>query len=110
MTLAALRKALKLLGISEVYHGYPAYFDNPRDCEIWWEAFEAKEGRGKPFGHLEFDKLLGHCQAVADQPCIVFAEELVRSYPEALVILTLRPLKIGICESNSLQSARSSRQ
>lgn len=91
-SMPALRQALKLLGISDVYHGYPAYFENPRDCEIWWEALDAREGKGKPFGRAEFDMLLGHCQAIADHPCILFAEELIDAYPEALVILTLRPV------------------
>lgn len=60
---------------------------------MWWEAFEAKfEGKGKPFGRDQFDKLLGHCQAVADNPCICFAEDLIAAYPEVKVILTLRPV------------------
>lgn len=59
---------------------------------MWYEAFQSKfEKAGKPFGSDEFDKLLGHCQAVTDQPCCVFAEELIEAYPEAKVILTTRP-------------------
>ncbi len=88
----ALRRALKLVGINDVYHGFPAFFENPRDCEMWYEAHRNKfENGGKPFGRDEFDKLLGHCQAVADHPCCVFAEELIQAYPEAKVILTTRP-------------------
>ncbi len=92
-SIAALRRALKLLGINDVYHGFPAFFENPRDCEMWLEAHENKhEARGKPYGRAEFDMLLGHCQAVADHPCCIFAEELILAYPEAKIILTTRPV------------------
>lgn len=87
----ALKKALQLMGIYEVYHGYSNLFDNPRDNEMWLEALEAKyDGKGKPYGRAEFDKLLGHCQAVSDIPALCFAEELIAAYPEAKVILTVR--------------------
>ena len=33
----ALKKALQLMGIYEVYHGYSNLFDNPRDNEMWLE-------------------------------------------------------------------------
>jgi hypothetical protein len=37
-------------------------YENPRDGDMWLEAYEAKfEGNGKPYGREEFDKLLGHC-------------------------------------------------
>lgn len=59
--------------------------------EMWSEAIDAKfEGKGKPYGREEFDKLLGHCQAVSDIPAILFAEELIAAYPDAKVILTHR--------------------
>ena len=58
---------------------------------MWMEALEAKyDGKGKPYGRAEFDKLLGHCQGVSDMPAILFAEELIAAYPEAKVILTHR--------------------
>ena len=89
----ALRRALRLLGIHDVYHGFAAVMENPRDNEFWVQAFEGKfEGKGKPFGRAEFDKLLGHCQGAMDNPCLSFAEDLVAAYPEAKVILTLRPV------------------
>ena len=56
-----LRRALKMLGINDVYHGLPAFFENPRDCEMWYQAHEAKyEGEGKVFVREEFKMLLGH--------------------------------------------------
>jgi hypothetical protein len=58
---------------------------------MWMEAIEAKfDGKGKPYGRAEFDKLLGHCQGASDIPAILFAEELIVAYPEAKVILTHR--------------------
>lgn len=57
----SLRRALKMLGINNVYHGLPAFFENPRDCEMWYQAHEAKyEGKGKVFVREEFKMLLGH--------------------------------------------------
>lgn len=59
----AMRKALKILSYNDVYHGYAAAFENPKDCEMWLEAFRAKfDGIGKPYGREAFDKLLGHCE------------------------------------------------
>lgn len=38
------------------------YAENPRDSDMWVEAFEAKhEGKGKPFVKEDWDQLLGHC-------------------------------------------------
>ncbi|KAI9889083.1 MAG: hypothetical protein M1814_005807 [Vezdaea aestivalis] len=79
--------------MKDTYHGYSPAFENPRDCEMWLEAMAAKfDGKGKPFGRKEFDKLLGHCQAVTDVPAVCFAQELIESYPEAKVILTHRDI------------------
>ena len=70
------------------------HLENPRDCEMWQEAYDAKfHGKGKRFGRAEFDKLLGHCQAVMEMPCFVFAEELIAAYPEAKVIVTTRTIE-----------------
>lgn len=55
------------------------------------EALLAKfHARGKPWGREEFDRVLGEYDAVEDVPCICFAEELVRAYPEAKVVLSNR--------------------
>ncbi|KOC11255.1 hypothetical protein AFLA70_79g003651 [Aspergillus flavus AF70] len=91
LTAVAIKKALLKLGYSDVYHGYTAAMENPRDCEMWLDAMAAKwDGVGKPFGRTEWDQLLGHCQAVTDIPAAVFAKELIEAYPEAKVILTNR--------------------
>ena len=87
----AIRKALMQLGYLDTYHGYEAAAENPRDCELWLEAFGAKfDGDGKVFGRKEFDQLLGHCQAVCDGPATCFTPELIAAYPEAKVILSNR--------------------
>ncbi|KAL4800098.1 NAD dependent epimerase/dehydratase [Aspergillus venezuelensis] len=89
----SLRQALRALGYNDTYHGYLATLENPRDCELWYEALQAKyDGVGKPFGREEFDQLLGNCQAVCDFPAAAFAEELIEAYPEAKVILTDRDI------------------
>ncbi|KAJ5175635.1 uncharacterized protein N7482_001512 [Penicillium canariense] len=88
---ASLTSALRVLGYHHAYHGRDALTFNPRDCELWWKALQAKyNGKGKEFGRKEFDQLLGHCQAVSDIPAICFAEELIAAYPNAKVILTVR--------------------
>lgn len=79
------------MGFEGTYHGYEACLENPRDCKLWLEGLRAKFDRvGKPFDRDEFDQLLGHCQAVTDVPCAVFAEELIAAYPEAKVVLSYR--------------------
>lgn len=65
--------------------------ENPRDCEMWLEALQAKyDGKGKPFGREQFDQLLGHCQAISDAPATCFTPELLAAYPNAKVILSNR--------------------
>lgn len=38
----------------------------------------------------DFDPVIGHCEAVTDVPCCSFASELIRAYPDALVIINRR--------------------
>ena len=59
---SSMRQALIDLGYSDCYHYASILNDNPRDNEMWVEAFEAKfQGKGKPFERAEWDRLLGHC-------------------------------------------------
>jgi len=48
------------------------------------------QGKGKPFGRAEFDKILGHCAVVTDTPSNCFGPELIEAYPEAKVVLCER--------------------
>ena len=58
---------------------------------LWEEAIDAKFfGKGKPFGKEEFDKILADYDSGSDLPFVLFADELVESYPDAKVILTER--------------------
>ena len=82
--------ALTTLGIN-MYHGEKSIFDNPRDFELWWAALRAKyDGCGRPFGKTEYDQLLGSYQGISDLPAILFADDLIKAYPDAKVILTHR--------------------
>ncbi|TKA64503.1 hypothetical protein B0A55_13652 [Friedmanniomyces simplex] len=85
----SMRKALEILGFSEPYH-FSSFYDNLQDCDMWLQLMNAKyEGKGT-YGKEDFDKLLGHCGAVTDMPCHLFAEELIEWYPEAKVVLVER--------------------
>ncbi|KAM5442258.1 hypothetical protein MferCBS31731_002632 [Microsporum ferrugineum] len=60
--------------------------------DLWLKAVRAKyDGIGEPFKGADFDQLLWNYDAVSDDPCCLFVEELVAAYPDAKVILTTRP-------------------
>ena len=62
-----MRQALIDLGYVDCYHYTAAFQENPMDCLMWNEAFEAKfEGKGKEFTRKDWDQLLGHCQVSQD--------------------------------------------
>lgn len=87
----SIRVALKTLGFDDCYHGYSCVHENPPDNHLWQKAMDWKlEGKGK-FGKKEWDQLLGHCRAVSDLPCNLFAKELIETYPDAKVIWTNPP-------------------
>ncbi|GME27573.1 hypothetical protein GTA08_BOTSDO03742 [Neofusicoccum parvum] len=74
--------------------------ENPKDCEMWMDAYRAlKDGQGT-FGRKEWDQLLGHCMAVTDNPCITFSRELIEAYPDAKVVLTVRDSADAFWKSN----------
>ncbi|KAJ7216000.1 P-loop containing nucleoside triphosphate hydrolase protein [Mycena pura] len=87
---ASMHIALEMLGYNETNHGFKVA-TNPHDREMWTEAINAKFfGKGTLYGRKEWDQLLGHCMAITDVPHLLFAEELIRAYPEAKVVLTIR--------------------
>ena len=64
---------------------------DPTAFPVWEEALKAAYlDEGRRFDRVDFDKLLGDFSAVADVPCAVLIEDLVRAYPDAKVILTNR--------------------
>ncbi|RYP90043.1 hypothetical protein DL770_003823 [Monosporascus sp. CRB-9-2] len=88
---ASMRAAMQQLGYVDTYHMMSCSIENPPDALFWMDALRAKyDGVGKPFEREDWDKLMGHCQAVCDWPAIAFAKELIEAYPEAKVVLTNR--------------------
>lgn len=91
LTTAALKLALKASGYSECYHMDTMWENCHTDPKQWTAALEAKfEGKGVLFRQDDWDRLLGKYQAVCDERCAAFANELMAAYPEAQVILTVR--------------------
>ncbi|KAF3395378.1 hypothetical protein DPV78_009327 [Talaromyces pinophilus] len=86
----SIKAALEELGYA-TYHGFePAR--NPGDCVVWCDLMERKKsGRDLPLTAEDFDRVLGHVQAVSDTPSICFADELIKAYPDAKIILNHRP-------------------
>ena len=90
----SLRQALIELGYGDCYHFSTVVQENPLDQAMWVQALRGKflpaSSGCQPFAKQEWDALLGHCQSVTDAPCNVFWEELLQTYPDAKVILTVR--------------------
>ncbi|KAJ7741794.1 hypothetical protein DFH07DRAFT_837462 [Mycena maculata] len=87
---ASMRAALTTLGYGNAHH-IGSVMANPQEMDAWRAAIDAKfHGKGTPYTREEWDQLLGDYQVVADVPGILFAEELINAYPEALIILTFR--------------------
>ncbi|KAJ7106865.1 P-loop containing nucleoside triphosphate hydrolase protein [Mycena crocata] len=87
---SSLRSALDILGYKNPHHMF-AVLEDPAQIDLWMAAINAKFLRqGTPYGRKEWDSLVGHCEALTDCPSILFAKELIATYPEAKVILTLR--------------------
>ncbi|KAJ6557687.1 P-loop containing nucleoside triphosphate hydrolase protein [Mycena capillaripes] len=88
---SSMQKALEILGYTHANHGAHIHFGSPQDIDMWLAAVNAKFfGVGKPYTREDWDRLLGHCQAVMDAPHYLFAKELMEAYPDAKVILTTR--------------------
>ncbi|KAH8672799.1 hypothetical protein BGZ60DRAFT_469232 [Tricladium varicosporioides] len=87
---SSVRQAFFDLGIHDVYHYTSIINDNPPDAKLWVRALEWKlEGKGT-WEKKDWDALLGHCMALSDHPCLTFCDELLQTYPDAKVILTVR--------------------
>ncbi|KAK4494630.1 hypothetical protein PRZ48_013986 [Zasmidium cellare] len=88
----SLYAALTTLGYEDVYHGQDVMLSRLGDIPQWIRLAHAKK-IGDPDNFLnerEFDRILGNCDAVTDVPCALFAQELLRLYPEAKVVLNRR--------------------
>lgn len=96
----SLRRALITLGYDHVYHGFDMSESRPMQWKQWALLGRRKFGltgtshRGDPqISREDFDQILGHSEAVTDQPCSIFASELIKAYPEAKVILNHRDVE-----------------
>lgn len=93
----SLRRALQMLGYDHVYHGFDIFEPGPPTWRDWvmlgrrkYGMHGSAESGDSGLGRDDFDAILGHSEAVTDQPCTLFAAELIRAYPEALVVLNRR--------------------
>ncbi|KAH7382049.1 P-loop containing nucleoside triphosphate hydrolase protein [Cadophora sp. MPI-SDFR-AT-0126] len=100
----SMKMALEQLGYHEVYHFFNT-LNNLQDHDMWIPLLKAKySGKSDTVDwRSEFDKLLGHCQAVSDTPAIFFARELIAAYPDVKVILVERDVDAW-CKSMEIVS------
>ncbi|KAL4724673.1 hypothetical protein ACLX1H_008115 [Fusarium chlamydosporum] len=90
---ASMAEALTILGYKDVYHGIQA-IDRNQDWMVMERACDASfpnlpSHTGKPLTREEWDELWGHCEATTDVASL-FASQLIETYPDAKVILTIR--------------------
>lgn len=77
----SLKIALEQLGFDKCYHGFNLFNDG-RKLKYWKELHAA--------GTTDFETLFSGFQAAVDFPSAYYYRELMRQYPEAKVILTVR--------------------
>jgi hypothetical protein len=83
--------ALQILGLRSYHWNEVLSNKNNNHMQLWLEALEAKyDGIGKEFSGRDFDRMLWDYQALSDEPCCFFVEELIAAYPGAKVVLTTR--------------------
>jgi len=88
----SMHKAMTILGYPDPHH-FSSIYDNLSDADAWGEAIDAKyKGIGTMPDKAFFDGMLGHVGAVTDAPCMLFAEELIKFYPYAKVVLVERDI------------------
>jgi hypothetical protein len=87
----SLRQALLILGYHECYHGIFQIIHRMCDVPQFIRLLHARSiGRQDVITSEAFEKVLGDCTAVSDEPCCLLGPEMIRSYPEAKVILNRR--------------------
>ncbi|WIG59817.1 MAG: hypothetical protein OJF49_002564 [Ktedonobacterales bacterium] len=77
----SLKNALDDIGLGPCYH-MSEVFGRPQDVDVW-EAAEKGEA-------VDWHALLADYRAIVDWPGCAFYAELLRAYPDANVILTVR--------------------
>ena len=84
------RNALFELGYSDVHHGFRFILET-REALQWLRLAHAQSTHIRSdLSAAEFDKVLGDCAAVTDQPSCGFAHEIITAYPSAKIILNYR--------------------
>ncbi|OQE47088.1 hypothetical protein PENCOP_c001G02756 [Penicillium coprophilum] len=91
----SLSVALRTLGL-QTYHGWDLAFEPDgsklQHCtELVRRKYNGARDGDVQITSAEFDILVGDSQAVVDSLCILFAPELLAAYPDAKVVLNLRP-------------------
>lgn len=83
--------ALEVLGLRSYHWNEVLANKNNGHLQMWMKALQAKyDGLGKVFQGQAFDHMLWDYDAVSDEPCCFFVEELIAAYPDAKVVLTTR--------------------
>jgi hypothetical protein len=77
----SLKVALEELGFGPCYH-MTEVFEHPAHLPLWEAAT-----RGEP---LDWEKIFGNYQAAVDWPAAAFYNELMKVYPDAKVLLSIR--------------------
>ena len=80
----SLKAALEELGFSKCYHMQEVYA-NPRHVKTWMAASQGQS--------VDWDTLFEGYQATVDWPACAFYQELMRHYPDAQVLLSVRDLE-----------------
>ncbi|KAJ6032637.1 hypothetical protein N7540_003369 [Penicillium herquei] len=85
----SIRVAFEVLGYIP-FHGR-MMDEMPRFYPLWTEALQAHYLKvGKPFTRLEYDKLFDGFNVSCNMPGTLLADELIKAYPEAKVIVSTR--------------------
>lgn len=80
----SLKRSLEMLGVSKAYH-FKDLLLNPENLH-YWQTLEAT-------GSMEWDEIYDGYQASVDFPCYAWYKEHMVRYPDAKVILTVRPFE-----------------
>jgi hypothetical protein len=80
-----LRTALKVLGYSHVYNSVE-HVDDPSECAAWLHLWHLKQTH-QSISAAEFDCVIRASETVTDMPAALFAPELLKAYPDALVVI-----------------------
>src|ERR1700730_3122466 len=79
----SLKEALELVGFGPCYHMRELLNDHADHAHTWLAAARGHQ--------VDFDTVLGGFAACVDWPGCVFWRELMVTYPEAPVLLSVRP-------------------